>query len=162
MRGAEFDRRDFLRRMLVGGAGAAVLSATGSTLMPDFASAHGLAHPLSLHRGATSSAASAGAAATCLLGAHALPWGTQVTQVDSTLALETELGRKVAVVRRYSYWDTPPPDSVHLWTAQGGRIPYISWHAYSMGGRTVIPWASIARGDYDAYIYTVTDFTPIE
>ncbi|MEA2521601.1 MAG: hypothetical protein QOI81_1247 [Actinomycetota bacterium] len=91
---------------------------------------------------------------TCLFGAHALPRGGEASQKDSTLALEAELGRTLGVFRRYSYWDEPPPDLTHLWAAQGGRTPYISWHAYTRNG-TAIPWASIARGDQDAFIRTV-------
>lgn len=150
---AEFDRRDFLRRTLVGGAGAVVLAATRSTLLPSVASAQGLSHARSMDRAA--GMLPLAGTAVCLLGAHALPRGTEVTQIDSTLALESELGRQLAIVRRYSYWDNPPPDSAQLWAAQGGRIPYISWHAYSAGGHNVIPWASIARGDYDAFILQV-------
>jgi hypothetical protein len=87
----------------------------------------------------------------CLFGAHALLRGSELTQKDSTLALEAEIGRTLGVMRRYSYWDEPTPDQTHLWASQGGRIPYVSWHAYARN-RTVIPWASIASGAQDARV----------
>jgi hypothetical protein len=123
------ERREFLRNTALTGAGIAL---AGSAGWPDPALA----------------------SASCLFGAHALPRGSQATQKESTLALEAEIGRKLGVFRRYSYWDEPPPDQTHLWAAQGGRIPYISWHAYTRN-RTYIPWASIARGTHDAYIRSV-------
>jgi hypothetical protein len=127
------DRREFLKRSLVVGAGVA--SASSLTLLD----------PRSAHSASLSS---------CHLGAHALPRGTEKTQKDSTLALENQLGRTLGVMRRYSFWEDPPPDGTHLWAAQGGRIPYMSWHAYTRE-RKAIPWASIARGDHNTYIRRV-------
>jgi hypothetical protein len=123
------ERRQFLKNTAVAGAGLAVAGLAG---WPETASAN----------------------TSCLFGAHCLPRGSEVNQRDSTLALEREIGRKLGVFRRYSYWDEPPPDDTHRWAAQGGRIPYISWHAYTRN-HSVIPWGSIANGNHDAYIRTV-------
>lgn len=123
------NRREFLRNTAVTGAGIAV---AGSAAWPDPALA----------------------TASCLFGAHALPRGSQKDQRESTLALEAQIGRKLGVFRRYSYWDEPPPDLTHLWAAEGGRVPYISWHAYTRSG-TAIRWASIANGSHDAFIRSV-------
>jgi hypothetical protein len=90
----------------------------------------------------------------CLFGAHALPRAGEPTQKDSTLALEAAIGRTLGIFRRYSYWDEPPPDNTHLWAAQGGRTPYISWHAYTRSG-VAIPWRSISRGAQDTHIRAV-------
>jgi hypothetical protein len=130
----DIDRREFLRRSLLAGVGVTLASGLTSTLM------------------STTARASTGS---CLTGAHALPRGTEVTQINSTLALEGEIGRQLDAIRRYSYWGGYVPDRTHLWAAQGGRIPYISLHAYSMGKKAIIPWAEIARGDHDAYLLQV-------
>jgi hypothetical protein len=130
----DMDRRDFLRLSLLAGVGATVASGLVSAVSPTRASA--------LSTGS------------CVFGGHALPRGSEATQRESTLALEAEIGRTLGVFRRYSFWDDPPPDLTHLWAAQGGRAPYISWHAYTRN-KTVIPWSSIAAGDQDAFIRTV-------
>jgi hypothetical protein len=142
----DIERREFIRRSLFAGVGVTMASGLASTITTATARASTKARP------ATNVLPQL--TASCLFGAHALPRPGEPTQKDSTLALEASIGRTLGVFRRYSYWDEPPPDKTHLWAAQGGRIPYISWHAYKRNG-TAIPWASIARGDQDAFIKQV-------
>jgi hypothetical protein len=84
-------------------------------------------------------------------GAAAEPRGGESNQREAVLALERKLGRRLRIMRRYSFWEDGGADRTHRWASDGGRIPYMSWHAYTRGGRT-IPWRSIARGDHDAYL----------
>jgi hypothetical protein len=130
----DINRREFLRRSVLAGVGATFASSVLGSVLPTTARAQTVG--------------------SCLFGAHSVPRGTQITQKDATLALEALMGRQVGVFRRYSYWDEPPPDGTHLWAAQTGRIPYISWHAYTRK-KVFIPWASIANGDQDTQLKNV-------
>jgi len=150
MGASDLARRDFLKRSLVAGTGA-VLASNWLTATAPFAEArrrHN--HDARAQRTTQWSNTSAG----CLIGGHALPRAGESTQRASTLSLEGELGWTLGVFRRYSYWDGPPPDRTHQWAADGGRIPYISWHAYTRN-HTPTRWADIAAGQQDAYIYEV-------
>ena len=149
MAASNLGRRDFLKRSLVAGTGA-VLASNWLTATAPFAEAHKRHHHRRAHRATQWSNTSAG----CLIGGHALPRAGEFTQRASTLSLEGELGWTLGVFRRYSYWDGPPPDRTHQWAADGGRIPYISWHAYTRN-HTPTPWGAIAAGQQDAYIYEV-------
>jgi hypothetical protein len=79
--------------------------------------------------------------------------GKQKDQRDALMMLEHRIGRRLGIMRRYSYWDSPLPDPTHLWAAQRGTIPYISLHAYTRTRRE-IRWSSIAAGDHDAALRT--------
>ena len=130
----DIDRREFLRRSLLAGVGVTLASGLTSTLM------------------STTARASTGS---CLIGAHALPRGTEVTQINSTLALEGEIGRQLDAIRRYSYWGGYVPDRTHLWAAQGGRIPTSLCTPTRWARRRLYLGRKIARGDHDAYLLQV-------
>jgi hypothetical protein len=61
------------------------------------------------------------------------------------------IDRRLSIHRRYVHWDGQLPDRTHRWASDGGRIPYISWNAYTRSGRT-IPWREIANGRHDAFL----------
>lgn len=122
------DRRRFLQRAALAGAGLVA----GSVLL----------EPL---------AAVASNSGHCRFGAGCQARGKEAGQQDAVLALESEIGRTLGVVRRYSDWENPMPDAVQAWAASTGRFPYISWHARKTDG-TIIPWASIANGSHDTYL----------
>jgi hypothetical protein len=120
------DRRDFLKKTAVAGAGLTI---------PTWIEA-------------TPSSASPGAA--CRWGAYASPRNGE-TAKHAILALENKIGRKLAITRHYMNWDRPIPGELVHWSAAGGRKPYVSWQAVRHNG-TVIPWHSIARGNHDREI----------
>jgi hypothetical protein len=72
----------------------------------------------------------------------------QKHQRDAVMVLERKIGRRLGIMRRYSFWDSPLPDDTHLWAARRGTVPYISLHAYTRARRE-IRWSSIANGDHD-------------
>jgi hypothetical protein len=139
----DIDRREFLRRSVITGAGATLAGGLGSALLSDPAEATG-----SARHGAPGTRA---AGTPVLLGAHALPRGSQPSEQAADLAFERLIGRKLRMIRRYTFWDSKLPDAMVEWGVRTGRTPYVSWHAYTRS-RHPIPWAQIAAGDHDAYI----------
>jgi len=77
------------------------------------------------------------------------------TKIKAVQALETEIGRKLHVVRVYDLWNSPFPDSYTSWLTtpagfdvtkpgtQGGRTLVLSIKATKLDG-TKVPWSSIA------------------
>jgi hypothetical protein len=127
------DRRRFLRTTAIAGAGL-VLSPASSIAAPKLAPMA----PDGARRGG------------CLWGAHAEPKGNQTARTAIT-DLEGEIERTIALSRHYVKWDYELPDGFQAWSVEGGRIPYISWHAVTLDGATV-PWGSIADGEHDDWI----------
>ncbi|MDP9295606.1 MAG: twin-arginine translocation signal domain-containing protein, partial [Actinomycetota bacterium] len=125
-RGKRVDRREFLKKTAVAGAGLTI---------PTWIEA-------------TPSSASPGAA--CRWGAYASPRNGE-TAKHAILALENKIGRKLAITRHYMNWDRPIPGEFAHWSAAGGRKPYVSWQAVRHNG-IVIPWHSIATGNHDREI----------
>ena len=125
---ATVDRRLFLRGSALAGAGLVAAS-----VLPA-----GIAH----------------AAPACYFGAGVQPRGGEANQRDAVLALESKIGRKLGIHRRYVHWDGTIPDGTHRWASDGGRIPYISFHAYKRSGAN-ISWRSIASGQHDAHLRSV-------
>jgi hypothetical protein len=87
-----------------------------------------------------------------LWGAYCRPVGDQSWQ-DALVHLESETGRKMSLTRHYHLWDETVPDSFARSAAEGGRVPFVSIHAFTRDG-TSIPWAQIAAGKHDAQLAT--------
>jgi hypothetical protein len=128
-------RREFLRTT---GAAATGLALRG--LIPQSASAATLS-PVEQAR--------------CRWGAFAKPQAGQTT-IEAYASFERKIGRKLAVTREYANWDSALPGKLAIWSADGGRIPYISFKAFRRNGAAV-PWASIASGSWDSLIRTQAD-----
>jgi hypothetical protein len=131
------DRRDFLRTSFAAAAGLALRgvveplgSASASTLLPV-------------------------EQASCRWGAFADPVAGQ-TSIEAYAAFEKKTGRKLAITREYLSWDAALPGKVATWSAQGGRIPYISFKALHSNGDAV-RWAAIASGSKDDFIRSQAD-----
>ena len=135
------NRRDFLKRSALAGAGVAMASTMGSLLAPTDA--------LAVRRGP--GAAGNGYGSSCILGAHAEPKAYEATQKVALQNLEAVIGSQVGIMRRYAFWDSKLPDATHTWAAETGRTPYISLHSYYRN-RTTIPWATMAGGSLDEEI----------
>jgi len=120
------DRRDFLKRTAIVGAGLAVPSVLDET--------ESLATP----------------GAPCRWGAYAAPRAGESAQ-HAVLNLEHKIGRKLGITRHYMNWDRPIPGDFIKWSAAGGRKPYISWQATRHNG-TAVSWRSIANGSWDQHI----------
>jgi hypothetical protein len=118
-------RRRFLQASLVAGAGLAA-----ATALPPFP---------------------AGAAGLCDFGAGCEPRAGEENQREAVRHLERKIGRKLGIMRRYTFWDADVPDGTHIWAAERGSTPYIAWHAYTRS-RRAIPWRSIAQGDHDDHL----------
>jgi len=99
---------------------------------------------------ALSDLARAATAPTCLFGAHAEPRGSE-TSISAITSLESKIGRKLGIARHYVDWDASIPDPFQVWSAENGRIPYVSWQSWTKAG-TIVPWKSIASGKWDSWI----------
>jgi hypothetical protein len=128
-------RRDFLK---------GVLGATAAAVMPGISSQR-----------ASASALLPIEQAACRWGAFVDTVGGQ-SKTEAYLAFEKLIGRKVAVTRQYLPWNSPLPGGVAAWSADGGRIPYISFKAISSNG-DLVPWSSIAAGKKDDVIRVQAD-----
>src|SRR5437868_5175161 len=146
------ERRDFLKRGALAGAGVAL--ATGFTFPT-----HHRANPHRKHRhhhhrspdgGGTGGNGGGGGQNTgAVWGAYVNPEGKPAR--DAILAFEAQIGRKLGMTRHYTHWDMPLPGGTIAWSAQGGRVPLVAWASDKLNGQYV-RWADIARGDQDAWI----------
>jgi len=130
------ERRKFLKLSALAGAGL--------TLSPVFRS------------GATAlggGTVSAPASGVIQWGAHAQPRGTQDARIALT-DLEAMIGRKLAISRHYTMWDSVMPDNFQKWSSGVGRTPYVAWHAVKRSS-TAVAWSSIASGAQDQTIRSV-------
>ncbi len=82
-----------------------------------------------------------------LFGAYCRPTGSQSWE-DALASLETEAGRTMSITRHYYRWDEAVPDDFARSAAAGGRVPFVSIHAFTKKG-VYIPWAEIAGGVHD-------------
>jgi hypothetical protein len=126
--GGMIDRREFLRRSAVIGAGVLASHGLATVEIADAASSH------------------------CRWGVMASPRAGQ-TWSQALTDLEQKVHRKFSIVRRYHVWDEPLPTRFETWYSRHGRTPYVGWHAFDSSGDP-IPWASIAAGDHDAWIHS--------
>jgi hypothetical protein len=95
--------------------------------------------------------------AACIWGAFPDP-GTNPTTTDIENAItsfEKLIGRKLGMTRHYIRWDySPIPSAPVVWSANGGRVPFMDWRPQRMDG-TYVKWADIAAGTQDTYIRSV-------
>jgi hypothetical protein len=82
-----------------------------------------------------------------LWGAYCRPKGGQ-TWEEALTAFESEVGRTMSITRHYYRWDETVPDAFARFAAAGGRVPYVSIHAFTRGG-DFISWSDIAAGKHD-------------
>jgi hypothetical protein len=74
---------------------------------------------------------------TVVFGAATVPRGGE-TKVQAITNLETQLGRKLALVRVYYLWDQPFPDSYINWLQSTGHNLFLSVRAKRTNG-TYVP-----------------------
>jgi len=130
-------RRDFLKYSAAAGAGA-------------------IAVPQLL--GAEAANASPANAA-CIWGAFPDPGSNPTTtDVENAIkAFETLIGRKLGMTRHYIRWDFAPiPSDPMVWSATGGRVPFMDWRPQKMND-AFVKWADIAAGTQDNYIMSVAN-----
>jgi hypothetical protein len=113
-------------------------AATGGLLVPEVL-------------GATQRASAGVTDAPCLWGAYASPPKGKGAPYAFAL-LEKKIGRKLAVTRHYLPFDAQLPGSAIVWSANGGRLPYISFKARQHNDDP-IRWAAIASGRYDRFLH---------
>ena len=105
------------------------------------------------------SATASPANAPCIWGAFPDP-GLNPTTADIENAIksfETLIGRKLGMTRHYIRWDySPIPSAPMVWSANGGRVPFMDWRPQRMNGNYV-KWADIAAGTQDSYITSVAN-----
>ncbi|MFL5766463.1 MAG: twin-arginine translocation signal domain-containing protein, partial [Actinomycetota bacterium] len=131
-------RRDFLKYSAAAGAGAVAL--------PQLLGAE--------------AANASPANADCIWGAFPDPGVSNPTtqQVENAItSFESLIGRKLGMTRHYIRWDFAPiPSAPMVWSANGGRVPFMDWRPQRMNGNFV-KWADIAAGTQDTYIQGVAD-----
>jgi len=128
------DRRQFLK--------ISALVAAGLTFAPGIAFAKTKGHT----RGAELTPMAP------LWGAYCRPRGGESWQTALT-DLESLTGRTMSITRHYLHWNDPAPDYLAQYAASGGRVPYLSLHAFTSEGDHV-PWSQIAAGQYDSQLLT--------
>ncbi|MCL3861411.1 PKD domain-containing protein [Actinotalea sp. K2] len=85
-----------------------------------------------------------------LFGAHVA--GRAAGDAESSVAaFETDIGRKLDLMRWYVRWDTPMPPNPVVRTIERGRTPVLSIEP-TLEDRTRLPWAQIAQGAHDTRI----------
>ncbi|GBC87758.1 Endoglucanase H [bacterium HR12] len=89
------------------------------------------------------------------LGSWVKPLGG-IYKREALVARERQIGRTFAIDHQYYRWDSVIPTSYESWTADAGRIPFLSWNARRSNG-TVVPWSRIASGAEDAWISARAD-----
>jgi anaerobic selenocysteine-containing dehydrogenase len=142
------ERRDFLKRSALAGAGVAL--ATGFTFPTHHSDA-----PKRKRRnhdrpgGGDGDNGGGGQNTSCVWGAYVNPEGKPTkTAIEQ---FEAQIGRKLGMTRHYTHWDMPLPGRTIEWSAQGGRLPLVAWASDKLNGQ-YIKWADIARGEQDAWI----------
>ena len=92
-----------------------------------------------------------GPAQNCLWGAFAKPMQQQ-NALESLLILEAKVGRKFGLHRNYQGMDSDILTEDVDWLTSRGTACYRSFHAWLGDGKTPIPWAAIAAGEWDTWI----------
>jgi PKD repeat protein len=85
-----------------------------------------------------------------VFGAYAHPRPGQSSQA-AVLELESQLGRKLEVVRDFHLWEDPFPDAFDQFLEDGGRTPMISVRPRRANG-TIITWLEIANAAPDSKV----------
>lgn len=75
---------------------------------------------------------------------------------EALVAREQDIGRIYAIDHQYYRWDSAIPTAHEVWTADAGRIPFVSWNARRNNG-TITTWSRIASGAEDAWIAARAD-----
>jgi hypothetical protein len=73
------------------------------------------------------------------------------TTWEADIAFEAQIQRPMTLERRYFTWDDQFPGANEYLARDMGRTIALSWGAGERDG-SVVPWADIAAGDYDATI----------
>jgi len=91
----------------------------------------------------------AAATEACYLG-----WFDGVSQgsLSNLHGMESETGKKAAMVMWYLDWSNAFPTSACNTLWQAGYVPHITWEAWTGGSMTSITHAKILAGDWDTYI----------
>jgi hypothetical protein len=87
-----------------------------------------------------------------LWGANCLPRARQKDQREAVRDMERRLGRKFDVTPFRMGWHEPLVNQFTRWSVASGHIPLLSWNTRKKSGG-IVPWASIAAGDHDAWIH---------
>jgi len=153
------DRRDFLKRSAVTGAGfalAPVLKLVPGAHVPKVRPAGSLQSldpsqaetPL---QAAQASQASEVLTPQVLWGAFAEPRGNQDPR-QALVDLENQVGRRMGVHRDYQGMDSDIVGKTVRWLGERGTVPYRAFHAWFGSGKQALRWADIAAGRYDAWL----------
>jgi hypothetical protein len=98
--------------------------------------------------------------AACIWGAFPEPPSNPTNaQVETAITdFESMIGRKLGMTRHYIRWDYSPsiPTAVMVWSANGGRVPFMDWRPQKMND-VYVKWADIAAGTQDNYIASVAE-----
>jgi large repetitive protein len=86
-----------------------------------------------------------------LFGGYPGYWNGDSDRQTRVKDLETLIGRKIAVERVFNAWDDAFPTADDNWSRDQGHILILSWGAGKRDG-SIVPWADIAAGLYDADI----------
>lgn len=92
----------------------------------------------------------------CLFGIHTAPRGEERSFREATLNLESRIGRRFGLDRKYYRWDEDFPTAYDRWTSDQGRLPCLSWNARTAEGGFE-PWGEIAAGTQDERISMIAD-----
>ena len=152
------ERRDFLKKGALAGAGVAV---TTGFAFPSHHREGRRVKPREHHRhhhphhgpdgGGNGDGNNGGGQQNtgAIWGAYVNPEGKPAR--DAILAFEQQIGRKLGMTRHYTHWDMPLPGGTIEWSAQGGRLPLVAWASDKLNGQYV-KWGDIAHGQQDAWI----------
>ena len=150
--------RSRLARTTTRALGAVAVVAVGITVLPGLSSGT-LARPQ--QRGASPAVETTTATVASLVpttGAYfgaAVPGGWGDNQYDAVENYEAAAGRKLDLQRIYQSWGEPLNGGLIRWDVNTNRTPMIS--IYPVRGSTVVRWADIAAGRYDADIARQAD-----
>ena len=91
------------------------------------------------------------------LGVHSesLTGGPLISAQQAFMDAEASLDGRLALTRHYFGWNEPPVDDFVRWSASTGRIPVISWHAFTRDGSPHVRWNDIAAGVHDERVHQV-------
>jgi len=88
-------------------------------------------------------------------GSWVKPLGGE-SKLQALMAREQQIGRSFAIDHQYYAWNASIPTTHERWTAEQGRIPFVTWNARRSDG-TVASWNRIASGAEDAWIAARAD-----
>ena len=79
---------------------------------------------------------------------------TDVQHWSAQLAFESDVGREMDLDKESYAFDQRFPGAYEYWSRNQGRYMYLDWNVIMLNG-TVLKWADIASGKYDATIDTL-------